>query len=1235
MKSDQFRSCLAASFASFALISFALVLGLAQQAVAQATVGYAVLNGTIADESGRTVPKATVTVRSLATNQTFSAVSSDSGYYALPALPPGGYELEVTSPGFGKYTRTGLELTVGQAASVNVTLKVAAVREEIAVSTEAPIVETTRSEVSQVIDTQQITDLPTSGRLFTDFALLTPSVATSRTGLGSTFTEFEVTQISFGGMRSFSNEITVDGADFVNTITGVQRATPPQDSVQEFRVVNNSFGAEYGRALGGIVNIVTRSGTNQLHGSVYDYLQNNATDARSLLQPAPLPHELRENQFGGTLGGPIVKDKTFFFMNYEGHRRGESPTYAPDLYSNITQIDQAKGYLGLSPEGCNLKPADCTGSPFSYLQGVLKTVDNDYGFAKLDQQINSNNRFALRYVVEDARDLGELIGNTEDGGGIGTPSGARNLFIRDQSVVGTLNSVLRSNLVNTALGQYARRHYNFPGATGEPDLSVVNDLEMGHNFGTYDAIYESRAQYSDTLSWVKSNHVLKFGFDGNYVWSYNNYPGFTPERALFPNLDCMYQFADTVALLTTGAYGTASGSPGCPLEGPADGVAFLYWGVALPRTGFANGYVPPPATGSGFGSGWPNAFPTSLYSNYGYSLNHQYWGFFGQDQWRVTPKLTLNYGLRWDFETGLSNTINSDFRGFQPRIGFAYSPDSKTVIRAGFGTFFDRNNLTFFFTTGNQKAIPGYFCNPPGADPGCAAAGISGVKVPMIQNQAAGGGWQLSADPGYPGTPSLPCSVLGIPGSVCAGLPSSAGGTLSIAALQALGILSGAPYPAVTLTGPCTLGPGGAPTGACGVGSGGIQRDARLPYAEQASMQIDHQFGKGLSVEIGYLFVGAHKLVRGNNINVPCPYGTAKPNNPYYAQGWLDPSGSLTPCSGTPILGPLGLGPFFAYLGPFNGVNPNAPNPNPLLPFNPSGLEFGVPTAGLPPPTSSPTISGGLLDYNNDVANAAYNGLTLTVLERVKYFRMTANYTYSHTIDNGNFTTFINLPPNQFDYGSERGSSNQDLRHNLVMNFTATAPEHGFLRDFELSSIINLQSGRPFTLYAGENVFGDVAGLSTDRVGGPPVAGSCTSVTNCSTIIGRNTYTGAPLYSVDLRLSRNFKVGEGKTLNFAVDTFNLFNHPNVDEVSSVYGSPAFCGATPAIPRHYNDSTSLAIQQGAPSVSCATQAAIANPVAFLTQGLVPVAIPGYPDQTFGKPRTVFNPRQLQFSLKFLF
>jgi hypothetical protein len=286
-----------------------------------------------------------------------------------------------------------------------------------------------------------------------------------------------------------------------------------------------------------------------------------------------------------------------------------------------------------------------------------------------------------------------------------------------------------------------------------------------------------------------------------------------------------------------------------------------------------------------------------------------------------------------------------------------------------------------------------------------------------------------------------------------------------------------------------------------------------------------------------------------------------------------------------------------------------------VIPYNPSGLEFGVPSAVLPVTTLI-----GVLDYNNDVATppTTYNGLTVTAIESVKYFRMTANYTYSHTIDNGNFTTFYQpaAEPIRLRFGTR--NSNQDLRHNLVTNFTATAPEHTFLRNFELSSIMSLQSGKSFTLFAGQNTFGDVAGVSTDRVGGAPVTGECTSVSNCSTTVGRNTYTGAPCISWDLRLSRNFTISEGKILDLSVDSFNLLL-PSAE----------------LLPKHYNDATTLAIQQSASSVSCAPQQAIGNPGAWVADGLVPVTIPNFPNARFGRPRTVFNPRQLQFSLKFSF
>lgn len=458
-------------------------------AFGQATISFAQLNGTVLDTSGQSIVKAAISLRQLDTNQTYIAATNVTGFYVVPNLPPGRYDLTVQAGGFAKFTQTGLVLTVGQTATVNITLKVAAAGEVVTVTGEAPPVEPTRSETSQVIDTVQIQGLPTNGRQFVDFALLVPGVATGRTSIQSTFTETEVTRISFGGMRDLSNAVTVDGADYVNEATGSQRATPSQEAVNEFRVVNNSFGAEYGRALGGIVNIVTKSGTNDIHGSVYGYLSNKAANSRSLLQSSPFD-KYRRGQFGATFGGPLKKDKTFFFMNYDGQRLGESPTYPSTLVNNLITINLAKVALGLSPENLN----------------EIKTIDHDNGFVRLDHQLNSNNRLAIHYGVFDARNLNTLVGDTLDGGGIGAPSSGHNTFIRDQSLVGTVNTLLKPELVNTALVQYARRHNNFPGVTGQPNLDIPNTLLFGHNFGTFDATDESRVQASDSIAWVKGNH---------------------------------------------------------------------------------------------------------------------------------------------------------------------------------------------------------------------------------------------------------------------------------------------------------------------------------------------------------------------------------------------------------------------------------------------------------------------------------------------------------------------------------------------------------------------------------------------------------------------------------------------------------------------------------------------------------------------------------------------------------
>jgi len=1153
-------------------VTLEIAVSLVPRALGQATVSFAQLNGTVQDANGRVVVGAAVTLRDLSTNQAYNAVSNTSGYYVAPNLTPGQYELTVQYSGFGKYVQTGIALTVGQTATVNVILKVASVGQVVTVNTEVPAVEPSRTEISQVIDTHEIEALPTSTRQFVDFALLTPGVATGRTSLQSTFTEPEVTRISFGGMRDLSNAVTVDGADYINEATGSQRATPSQEAVSEFRVVNNSFGTEYGRALGGIVNVVTKTGTNDVHGSAYAYLQNRVANSNSLLTVAPYD-AYRRGQFGGTLGGPVRKDKTFFFMNYEGQRFAQSPTYPFTLVGNSTGtipnnlplVDAAKAALGLPPENLN----------------ILKTLDNDNGFARLDHQFNANNRLAIHYGVIDARDLNVLVGDTLDGGGIGAPSSGHDTYLRDQTLVGSVNSVLKPDLVNTVLAQYARRHYNFPGVTGQPNLDVPNTLLFGHNFGTFDATDESRVQFSDSVSWIKGNHYLKFGADFNHVWDFVIWPGFTPMRIVLPGFNCLADFARYVnqtAIVPenpadgpcpTGAppfFPTSNSGPN-PNDQPLNGVPIVFWGAPVGTGSITQGSLPPMIpTGAGT---WPSAYvdPQDYYVN----INHSYFGAYIQDQWKVAPKFTINYGLRYDFEAGLSNYINSDYRGFQPRIGFAYSPTKSTVIRSGFGIFDDHYNMTFFFVTSPQREVV-----------------IPNVSQPFVRKGNSSATYvlnQLSFDAPNPGNGGQPLPYPGLSSyaPACLGTSSSAAGSaVPTPACAASTLVTTGQNPPNFSTGP---GPGQDPNFPAGTyvsnSGGGLDPNMRISYSEQASLQIDQQIGKGLVVSAGYLFLRAHKQIRPENLNV-CPSDGFGPNNQTFCP----------PASAIP-------GPPITPTGPF-------PN-NEMLDGRPafSGVLYN---------------NAGLMYYLDGSGNAEYNGGTLSVTDKVgQYLRFSANYTFSHTQDDGTFTTFVSTPESLYNRYLERADSVQDVRHRFVGNFTADTAKSGrpFLRNLEFSSIVTLETPRPFTMFVGNDVNGDTNPV-TDRVGWSP----------------RNAYRGDDLYSTDLRLSRSFYFHEHMGLNLAFDGFNVFNRQNVNEVTSVYGggTPDFCGgSTPyngPVPKHYNDATSLAIERG--QVTCMGQSGVGGLGTVVSMNIAPA-----PNALFGTPRTMFNPRQLQISAKFTF
>ena len=1036
-------------------LTLILVLLLSSLLHAQVGIASAQLNGTVYAPDGTVVPNVAVAVRDTNTNRVYSTQSDKAGFYVLPNLPPGQYELSVSAKDYGKFLQSGLRLTVGHNATVDIKLQLATVTQEVKVTGEVPAIEPTRTENSQVVDTKRIEELPISGRLFTDFALLTPGVTTGRIGLQSTFTDPSVTRISFGGQRDLSNSVTVDGADNINTATGSQRATPSQEAVSEFRVVNNGFGAEYGRALGGIVNIVTKSGTNNLHGSLYEYFQNDYMDATSILA-APGFDRLQQNQFGGTLGGPIKKDRTFFFINYEGQRRAQSPNYPGVLVANLVPINALKASLGLAPEDLN----------------ILKTADSDQGFIKVDHTLNENNRLSLRYSILDSTNLNMLVGETLDGGGIGAPSSGRNGFLRDQSLVGTWEDSLKPTLVNAVLFQYARRNYGFPGTTGQPNLDVPNLLLFGHNFGAFDRYNESRVQFSDTLSWVKGKHYAKFGFDTNYIQNFVIWPGFTPARVIFPSLD-------DLLVSSKGNWGSAPCPP--PLVGlVAPCLAAFFWGAPI-----GPGPFNPNAASPSIGTSWTDAFLPSQAQNFFVHLNHSYYGMFAQDQWHITPRLVLNYGLRYDFETGLDFFINQDRKDFQPRVGLAWSPDNKTVIRAGYGIFKDRYNLTFFFVPFPQR--------PP------VIAGL-----PLVPNQTTG--TYLLNSMFLP----TPCVIPGCPAVPPGPLPP---GTV--------------PPPLLTSAFENLINSGSFPNNSLFVQGGTtVDRNLIAPYSEQTSLEIDRQFTRDFTVSAGYLFVAGHHLVRPIDLNVGPPIG-------------------VEPGTGKDI-----------YAFAIN--DPNIPAP----PFGSHG-------------------TNGIYYFTDSTGNSVYHGLTLQVAGRAnKYFALNANYTFSKTLDDGTFVTFVSTPQSNAQRNLERALSNQDARHRFVADFVLDAPEKSFLRYFELSSIVTLQSPRAFTQFVGFDANND-GNPVTDRVGGSP----------------RNSYHGDSLQTVDMRLSRTFHMTEHQHLQAMFEAFNLFNRANVDEVFTVYGAPDFIGP---VPKHFHD------------------------------GITDPANP-----TFGSPRTAFNPRQLQLALKYTF
>ncbi|MDP9264238.1 MAG: TonB-dependent receptor [Acidobacteriota bacterium] len=648
------------------LAIFALLL---MSLAAQAQTVTATLEGRVSDATGAVLSKAAVKAVNKSTGFTRTATTSDTGDYQIALLPVGTYTVTAEQKGFKTHSRQ-VTLQIGANAAVDFALTVGEVQEQVLVQATSEAVEPTRTMVSSVIDEQQIKSLPVNGRQFIDFALLAPGVAIGDTTSGSTDVIIEpVTKLSFASQNIHYNFIAVDGADNISTASGVQRVTPSQEAVREFRVINSTYSTEAGRAVGGIVNIITKSGTNNWHGSAYEYFRNDVMDARSILaSPDPatcnvpgdvssggcsLLTKLRQNQFGFTLGGPIRRDKTFLFANYEGQRRRESPFYNSVINTNITLINDRK---------CTLFGTIACGAPGALpIENLNVTRIQDYNdfFIKLDHSFNDRHYLFLRYFFHDQTALNTSPLND----GFDLPSGFKDNAFRDQSIVGNLTSTLRPNLVNELRAQYAHRFFDFRTVSTQPHLEVSNVFTMGVNRGNPDFYEEGRFEIVDSVTWNKGKHTVSFGGDFNFVTTTESFPLFYPFEA------------DFGCLLAVQC--------GNSFEAGAPFVIFFQ------RNDAASNFTEPTVLPSGPAIYQGRQIPDSIRNLAKGNLHHTYDGFYIQDKWRATNKLTVNFGLRYEFETWPSAALNNDMNNFDPRFGFAYSlgTSKNIVLRGGMGLF--------------------------------------------------------------------------------------------------------------------------------------------------------------------------------------------------------------------------------------------------------------------------------------------------------------------------------------------------------------------------------------------------------------------------------------------------------------------------------------------------------------------------------------------------------------------
>ena len=619
---------------------------------AQARLTGADLLGRVTDESTAVLPEATVTVVNRDTNLTRTVTVDAQGEFRVPALPPGSYRVTVTAPGFASQTRDGVTLQLGQTAELEFTLTLAATQAQLTVVAESPMVDVTDTSVSSVVGQQQIQNLPINGRNFIGFSIITPGVTTDRTpqqGASAT------SGLSFAGQRARSNNIMVDGLDNNDVVVGAVRATFSQEAIREFQVLADSYSAELGKASGGVVNIVTKSGTNEFHGNAFWYFRDERLNAKDHFEEydvfgnpidrAKAPFSA--NQYGATLGGPLRKDETFFFASFERQ----------DLRaSNFVNIDPAVAAL-LNAKG------------FPVETGAVPYDDRGWDvLGKLDHHWSPSSTLVFRANYSDITNE-----NIEPFGGIVARSRGAVQLRTDWSLSLSQTNVFSPRSVNEARLQVAHSDQKVNSLDpscggpcerddqGGPAVDITGLASVGRQRFTPQPRRNTRYQVVETLTHYAGKHAAKAGIDFNFVS--------TPQggSSLPLNFGGRYIFEALPAIPALGF--------------PAPLTALQAFALDLPAA-YVQGYGQPEAS-------------------YGYKD----FSIFLQDEWRISRKLTLKPGVRyqkqfWDAipqdvsDVGgarLTYTFPEDSNNVAPRISVAFDPTGRgrTSLHAAYGIYYD------------------------------------------------------------------------------------------------------------------------------------------------------------------------------------------------------------------------------------------------------------------------------------------------------------------------------------------------------------------------------------------------------------------------------------------------------------------------------------------------------------------------------------------------------------------